>query len=1225
MIDSLIKFILKNKQLRVIIFQHVTSIHRQLGIRTVKSKDIITLYDYIKYGQTDLFIKHFDRLHQLILLVDKQSRYKKNNHVAMKYLIDRLGITKKDFQSYKIHFSSTTTKGFQFTTEMFYVLRDANFSTLVPSLQHGMINVLIRLGDSDQLESYLSTLDNPNPSSTDRRPFKSSFSYLLANNNNNKDIIYTTIRIIEIFKRYSINVIGDVLVGAVENNHLEMVKWVVENVPNEELADSCKTIVCTVFEVHGKKEVLEMLPISHYANGWHIGSNAIKQGNFDFIEYYLKKSLQDGHVIKILTECLAHDRMDCFELIVTKYQNHLPPGHQKVIHLFHPNCFSTELVARVIKLGFHVRLCVDMFEPAIRDNQLETFIELDYPHLPLTVDSFTRLLGYAIECNSLSSIDVLLHHPRFQEVQDRIIDISCIKPQTIPTIEYIFDKSNRNIPIRFQSIDNSYNKDYTSSYSVDYESVAKVIRLVYRPNIIGRCQLIAIFLLANDIEWLFDNNVIAKDSVSTLVTGLFSDYIAGGAATYRDLFKTACLKGQYPALDFLFDNCLPIVKDTYSLVILVGLLPDDQQFERYWSRLGITDTAIVSDIVQRIIFAVEIHRPKRVKSIVDIYGTLYTTSRTNGIKMSPINYPPMKYINNHPIAHYSTLMEVFCSQKVPWIKNYSKADELIIFQKAISFGYILPIPSFLDNNNNDDQSNQNSKYYPCFCYSIQCPCPTFANSSTTRFNKIMSTTQSWFNQYTDDDNDDDNDGDEEVVQEEITTTRETNNKNITIEQIGEHRIIRDNDTGNITIDLHSLSSSNDNKRKAIDQDQEDDETSTTTTTTITSLQLQPPPPQVQQQKIGVDKCTVCQDKISKYRCPGCFILFCSMICLGKHKTSTECTGVRRVTQFIPLDQMTDRDIVNENINRVHESGKNLIDSSMVQTKSVFLQKAAFKRMINLYIMPKQMSRHKDNTSNFRQKENLIYWKMEWNFVNDLFKIVNDNVCETDSIKDIILKHINDPVNRYELKKYFKNNPDSKDPILLMKRERCTANQYYRIPLDSTLSSCLQYKELIEFPSILVINQHELVNYPIVDDPQQLEEIQKEQKEIIQRYSKVKYDPNLVNTHDQINSLAKSNPVKKKKKLQPLPPLNNPSTNNQNNQNNNQNNSNQKQQQNKKQSTKSNNNNNNNKAPTKQPPTIPVQTQIPPPLEPISNIPSVGTVQENINKEEEEEENSFFTF
>ncbi|EGG22025.1 hypothetical protein DFA_01914 [Cavenderia fasciculata] len=723
---SLIKHILNNKQLRVIIFQHVTSIHRQLAVKTAKSKDLESLRDYIKYGRTDLFIKHFDRFHQLILMVDQQSkRYKKinnhihlsflknnyikrlywvfdivfekNNHVAMKYLIDRLGITKKDFQSYRPHF---TTSLYQFTTEMFYVLRDANFSTLVPSLQNAMINVLIKLGGCDQLESYLSKLYNPNPSSPSpsRHPFKNSFSSLLSNNNNKEEMIYT-LQMIDIFKRYSINVIEDVLIGAVENNHLEMIKWIVENVPEKKLIEICLDLdIFRVLEEHGKKEVLEMLPIPENPP---YGLGGSGKGNLDYMEYFLQISRR-GHirVIGLLVQNLAYGRLDAIELILSNYQEQLRQDQtfndQLVIDNIDPKCFSVGLVTRLIDLGFKVPLFDSFLETVIQDNQLDTLIELDPPalKLPLRVQNFTRLLGYAIECNSLSSIDILLHHPRFQEFQDHTttttttltIDISCIKPQSVPTIEYLFSLST--IPVIKFNCDFSLSINYMAA--VDYESVSKVIRLVYRPNIIDHCQLVGIFVLANDIEWLFDHNIITNETRS----GLF-----GGSnhSIFTCILAIACRNGNYKALDFLFDNCLSIqVNDHLSLTSLARL-PDDQQFERFWKKIVITDarTAVtVAHIIIRIILLPkEVCNPKRAKFIADIYGTFLLNPYH---QINPIRGPSIMYLeDNHPFAHYPTLMEVFCSdQKVGWINSYSFADQLKIFQKAISFGYILPIPSF---------------------------------------------------------------------------------------------------------------------------------------------------------------------------------------------------------------------------------------------------------------------------------------------------------------------------------------------------------------------------------------------------------------------------------------------------------------------------------------------------------------------------------------------------
>ncbi|KYQ89472.1 hypothetical protein DLAC_10144 [Tieghemostelium lacteum] len=313
-------------------------------------------------------------------------------------------------------------------------------------------------------------------------------------------------------------------------------------------------------------------------------------------------------------------------------------------------------------------------------------------------------------------------------------------------------------------------------------------------------------------------------------------------------------------------------------------------------------------------------------------------------------------------------------------------------------------------------------------------------------------------------------------------------------------------------------------------------------------------------KIGVDKCEICATNTSKYKCPGCSILFCNLVCSNKHRVQKNCNGTMKRNHFIPLSEFSDSDISNdfsflESINRVNKTGKALIKDSFVQYKSKLLQHMAFSKSINLYVMPQEMSRHKENTTTFHKRKNkpVILWRVEWMFMDDNFKCINTTVLETPSIYDTLVNHIDDPVNRYSLKKLIKNlntleskeSGDGNDGneesdrhkmaiqeslVILMKRERSMTKQYYRIDISQTIEKNLYGKELIEYPTFLVFMKDSLLlsddAYTIITNDELLE-IQNEQLSIIQKNlnSKKKFNP------DSISNKIPINPeIQAKKKL-----------------------------------------------------------------------------------------------
>ncbi|EGG15466.1 hypothetical protein DFA_10305 [Cavenderia fasciculata] len=83
--SSLFKFVLHQSYLRRVIFNHVSSIHKQLEIETVKVSSLYTLVDYIRYGLNDLFFKHIDQLWSLMFPDD--GRYRNDHSLRLTRII----------------------------------------------------------------------------------------------------------------------------------------------------------------------------------------------------------------------------------------------------------------------------------------------------------------------------------------------------------------------------------------------------------------------------------------------------------------------------------------------------------------------------------------------------------------------------------------------------------------------------------------------------------------------------------------------------------------------------------------------------------------------------------------------------------------------------------------------------------------------------------------------------------------------------------------------------------------------------------------------------------------------------------------------------------------------------------------------------------------------------------------------------------------------------------
>lgn len=56
-------------------------------------------------------------------------------------------------------------------------------------------------------------------------------------------------------------------------------------------------------------------------------------------------------------------------------------------------------------------------------------------------------------------------------------------------------------------------------------------------------------------------------------------------------------------------------------------------------------------------------------------------------------------------------------------------------------------------------------------------------------------------------------------------------------------------------------------------------------------------------------CASCHKEAAKYRCPACGTASCSVGCVKAHKQATGCTGKRKRTDFVPLSEFNDDNLV----------------------------------------------------------------------------------------------------------------------------------------------------------------------------------------------------------------------------------------------------------------------------------------------------------------------------
>lgn len=133
-----------------------------------------------------------------------------------------------------------------------------------------------------------------------------------------------------------------------------------------------------------------------------------------------------------------------------------------------------------------------------------------------------------------------------------------------------------------------------------------------------------------------------------------------------------------------------------------------------------------------------------------------------------------------------------------------------------------------------------------------------------------------------------------------------------------------------------------------------------------------------------DPCQICTSAPSKYRCPSCARLTCSLGCVARHKTGDGCTGrrIHAARTFVPAAALTP-DVLADDYWLLEDAqalASRLSRSQAGASKRVrlrALEQAAggAGRAVRLDLMPAEMSRAKRNRS--RLFEGCIVWTVEW--------------------------------------------------------------------------------------------------------------------------------------------------------------------------------------------------------------------------------------------------------
>lgn len=224
-------------------------------------------------------------------------------------------------------------------------------------------------------------------------------------------------------------------------------------------------------------------------------------------------------------------------------------------------------------------------------------------------------------------------------------------------------------------------------------------------------------------------------------------------------------------------------------------------------------------------------------------------------------------------------------------------------------------------------------------------------------------------------------------------------------------------------------------------------------------------------------CEGCQEKPSKYKCPGCSIRSCSLPCVKAHKLSTGCNGKKQLTQIIPLSKFDDNLLISDY--NLLEDVKRVADSAQRKRAKLCgdyqyrlplplknLGKAAASRRTKIIFLPTGMSKRQTNQSFYHYRKKVISWTIEWRFHSTDVVLHDHRVDENTSLSSVIVNHLQPSPWNHRLKRFCKE-PLQSLKLFVRKFAKVSKSPFLELDIDAPIREQLANLVIIEYPVIHV--------------------------------------------------------------------------------------------------------------------------------------------------------------
>lgn len=147
-----------------------------------------------------------------------------------------------------------------------------------------------------------------------------------------------------------------------------------------------------------------------------------------------------------------------------------------------------------------------------------------------------------------------------------------------------------------------------------------------------------------------------------------------------------------------------------------------------------------------------------------------------------------------------------------------------------------------------------------------------------------------------------------------------------------------------------------------------------------------------------------------------------------------------------------------------------------------LRKAAAdsERQIKLQFLLPNFDKHKTNTTYYDWSSKVIWWCVEWRFINADNRIIIDERCsESKTITELIGKYFDCSNSISSLECYRTKGLEHIQFLLKAEGIRKSQNRFFVLDLSKTLLENLKGKTIVEYPVIYVIFASDLEKYDVI--------------------------------------------------------------------------------------------------------------------------------------------------